>query len=250
AVVSAQEFNRRIEFDSVILSNLDGDARGGAALSIRAVVGKPIKFVGTGEKLDKFEPFHPDRMAGRILGMGDVVSLVEKAQEQFDVAQQAQMQQKMAKGAFTLTDFMAQMQQMKKLGPMNEVLKMIPGIGGQLKQMDIPDDALGGMEAIIHSMTEVERENPKIVDGSRRRRIARGSGTEAEDVSGLVKSFSQMQAVMKQMAGMGMMDRMRFAKQMGQMDLAGGKMPGLKMKQRSKRLSKKDRTRKKAKRRR
>jgi signal recognition particle subunit SRP54 len=245
AVNSAKAFNERLELDGVILTKFDSDARGGAALSVKAVTGKPIKFIGVGEKLDRLEEFHPDRMAGRILGMGDVVSLVEKAQQQFDVEQQVKMQQKMAKGSFSLADFMGQMQQMKKLGPMKEVLKMIPGLGSQLKHMEIEDDALVGMEAIIQSMTPSEREDPKVVDGSRRRRIARGAGVAPEDVSGLVKQFTQVQHLMKQMAGMGMMDRMRMAKQMGQMDLMGGKMPNLKMKQRSKRLTKKEREKKK-----
>ncbi|MFW6146632.1 MAG: signal recognition particle protein [Planctomycetota bacterium] len=250
AVNSAKEFNERLELDGVILTKFDSDARGGAALSVKAVTGKPIKFIGVGEKLDKLEEFHPDRMAGRILGMGDVVSLVEKAQQEFDVEQQAKMQAKMAKGAFSLTDFLSQMQQLKKLGPMKDVLKMIPGLGSQMGEMDMPDNALGPMEAIIHSMTPEERTNPAIIDGSRRRRIARGSGTQPEDVSGLLKSFTQMQGMMKQMAGMGMRDRMRMAQQMGQMDMAGGGMPRLKTKQRSKRLSKKERQKRKKKRKR
>jgi signal recognition particle subunit SRP54 len=184
-------------------------------------------------------------MAGRILGMGDVVTLVEKAQQQFDVEQQAAMQAKMAKGTFTLSDFMGQMQQMKKLGPMKEVLKMIPGLGSQMANMQIPDDAMSSMEAVIHSMTPAERDDPDQIDGSRRRRIARGSGTQVEDVSGLVKSFNQMRHMMKQMAGMGMMDRMKMAKQLGQMDMMGGRMPNMKVKQRSKRLTKKEREKKK-----
>jgi len=249
AVNSAREFNERLELDGVILTKFDSDARGGAALSVKSVTGKPIKFIGVGEKLDNLEEFHPDRMAGRILGMGDVVTLVEKAQEQFDVEQQAKMQAKMAKGRFTLADFLAQMQSMKKLGPMKDVLKMIPGMGGQMAALDMPDDALSSMEAVIHSMTPGERDDPAVIDGSRRRRIARGSGTQPEDVSGLVKSFTQMQHVMKQMAGMGMRDRMSFAKQIGQMDLAGGRMPNLKVKQRSKRLTKKQRSKKKKRRR-
>ena len=250
AVNSAHQFNERLELDGVILTKFDSDARGGAALSVKAVTGKPIKFIGVGEKLDRLEEFHADRMAGRILGMGDVVTLVEKAQKEFDVEQQVKLQQKMAKGSFTLEDFLGQMQQMKKLGSMKDVLKMLPGMGSQLSQMDIPDDAMVPMEAIIHSMTADERSDPKSIDGSRRRRIARGSGTAPEDVSGLVKTFSQMQHMMKQMAGMGMMDRMRFAKQMGQMDLMGGRMPNLKMKQRSKRLTAKERAERKKKRRR
>jgi signal recognition particle subunit SRP54 len=245
AVNSAGEFNKRLDLDGVILTKFDSDARGGAALSVKAVTGKPIKFIGVGEKLDRLEEFHPDRMAGRILGMGDVVTLVEKAQQQFDVEQQAAMQAKMAKGTFTLSDFMGQMQQMKKLGPMKEVLKMIPGLGSQMANMQIPDDAMSSMEAVIHSMTPAERDDPDQIDGSRRRRIARGSGTQVEDVSGLVKSFNQMRHMMKQMAGMGMMDRMKMAKQLGQMDMMGGRMPNMKVKQRSKRLTKKEREKKK-----
>ena len=248
AVDSAKAFNERLELDGVILTKFDSDARGGAALSVKAITGKPIKFIGVGEKLDKLEEFHPDRMAGRILGMGDVVTLVEKVQQEFDQTQQLQMQEKMAKGRLTLTDFMGQMQQMKKLGPMKEVLKMLPGMGSQLANVDIPDDAMDGMQAIIQSMTLPEREDPSVIDGSRRRRIARGSGTQPEDVSGLIKSFTQMQHMMKMMAGMGMIDRMRFAKQLGQMDMMGAKMPNFKVKQRSKRLTKKERDKKKKKR--
>jgi signal recognition particle subunit SRP54 len=248
AVNSAKEFNDRLELDGVILTKFDSDARGGAALSVKAVTGKPIKFIGVGEKLDAIEEFHPDRMAGRILGMGDVVSLVEKAQDQFDAEQQQKMQEKMAKGKFTLTDFLSQMQQMKKMGPMKEVLKLLPGVGSQLKNVDIPDNALGQMEAVINSMTAEERENPKVVNGSRRRRIARGSGTQTEDVSGLIKNFNQMQGLMQQMAGMGAMQRMRFASQIGQMDMAGGGIPNLKKKKRSKRLSKKEKAKRRRKR--
>ncbi len=175
-----------------------------------------------------------------------MVTLVEKAQQEFDLDQQEKLQAKMAKGQFTLADFVAQMQQMKKLGPMKEILKLIPGLGSQVGQIDMPEDALSQMEAIIHSMTPAERENPKTIDGSRRRRIARGSGSSPEDVSGLVKNFTQMQHMMQQMAGMGPMDRMRMARQMGQMDMAGG-MPNMKMRQRSKRLTKKERAKKKRK---
>jgi len=249
AVNSAREFNERLELDGVILTKFDSDARGGAALSVKAVTGKPIKFIGVGEKLDKLEPFHPDRMAGRILGMGDVVSLVEKAQQQFDAAQAVKMQEKMAKGRFTLTDFLAQIKQMQKLGPLKEVLKLMPGMSEQMAAMQMDGDELAGMEAIIHSMTPAEREDPSIIEASRRRRIARGSGAEPQDVSGMVKSFTMVSGMMKQMAGMGVRDRAAFAKQMGQMGMSGA-MPRFKVKQRSHRLTKKERARLKKKKRR
>jgi len=249
AVNSAKEFNDRLELDGVILTKFDSDARGGAALSVKAVTGKPIKFIGVGEKLDRLEEFHPDRMAGRILGMGDVVTLVEKAQEQFDSDQAAKLQAKMAKGTLSLEDFLGQMKQMKKMGPMKEVLKLLPGVGSQLKSIDFDEAELDRMEAIINSMTRTERSDPSIVDGSRRRRIARGSGTDTQDVSGLVKSFTQAAGMMKQMAGMGMRERMNFAKQMGSMDLFGAG-PTFKTKQRSKRLTKKQREKRKKRRRR
>ena len=249
AVNSAKEFNERLELDGVILTKFDSDARGGAALSIKAVTGKPIKFIGVGEKLDALEEFHPDRLAGRILNMGDMLSLVEKAQEQFDAEAAAELQAKMAKGALTLDDFLAQMKQMRKMGPVKEILKLMPGVGSQLKHMDIDDREIDRMEAIINSMTTAEKTEPKLVDASRRRRIARGSGTEPQDVSGLVKSFDMAANMMKQMAGMGLRDRMQFAKQMGSMDLFGS-APQLKMKQRSKRLTKKQRQKRKKKRRR
>ncbi len=249
AVNSAKEFNDRLELDGVILTKFDSDARGGAALSVKAVTSKPIKFIGVGEKLDRLEEFHPDRMAGRILGMGDVVTLVEKAQEQFDADQAVKLQAKMAKGTLSLEDFLGQMKQMKKMGPMKEVLKLLPGVGSQLKSIDFDEAELDRMEAIINSMTRTERSDPSIVDGSRRRRIARGSGTESQDVSGLIKSFDMSANMLKQMAGMGMRDRMQFAKQMGSMDLFGAG-PKFKIKQRSKRLTKKARLKKKKKRRR
>jgi len=233
----------------VILTKFDSDARGGAALSVKAVTGKPIKFIGVGEKLEKLEPFHPDRMAVRILGMGDVVSLVEKAQEQFDAAQAAKLQEKMAKGKFTLTDFLAQIKQMQKLGPIKEVLKLMPGMGDQMAAMQMDGDELEAMEAVIQSMTPAERQDPSMIEASRRRRIAHGSGTEPQDVSGLVKSFTMVAGMMKQMAGMGAKDRVQFAKQMGQVGMAGG-MPRFKVKQRSHRLTKKERARLKKKKRR
>ncbi|MBS3734869.1 MAG: signal recognition particle protein [Phycisphaerae bacterium] len=247
AVTSAKEFNERLELDGVILTKFDSDARGGAALSVKEVTGKPIKFLGVGEKLDALEAFHPDRMASRILGMGDVVSLVEKAQQQFDEDQAAKMQEKMAKGRFTLTDFMGQMKRMQKMGPMKDILKMMPGMGSQADAMGFDGAEFARMEAIINSMTPVEREDPEVIEASRRRRIARGSGTEPQDVSGLVKSFNMASGMMKQMAGMGMRDRMKFAQQMGQVGMAGG-MPKFKVKQRSKRMSKKQRNKRRKKR--
>jgi signal recognition particle subunit SRP54 len=235
AVNSAKEFNEQLELDGVILTKLDGDARGGAALSIKAVTGKPIKFIGIGEKLDNLEAFHPDRMAGRILGMGDVVSLVEKAQDQFSVEEARKMQEKMSKGELTFDDFLKQMQSMKKMGGVKDLMKLVPGMGGAMAGMDIDDKEITRIEAIVHSMTKEERRDPDIIDGSRRRRIARGSGTDATDVSGLVKTFNQTRQMMKAMSGLGMMGRMKAMKQLGNMDMFGGKMPGLKIKQRSKR---------------
>ena len=248
AVNSAREFNERLELDGVILTKFDSDARGGAALSVKAVTGKPIKFIGVGEKLSDLEEFHPDRMAGRILGMGDIVSLVEKAQGEFDAEQAAAMQEKMAKGKFTLTDFLGQMKQMQKLGSMKQILKMIPGMGGQLDAMQMDGDEMRHMEAIILSMTPSEREDPGVIEASRRRRIAKGAGQESQDVSGLIKSFTQAAGMMKQMAGMGTRDRMKMAQNMGQMGMAGG-FPG-KVKQRSKRLTAKQRANRKKKKRR
>ncbi len=249
AVNSAKEFNERLELDGVILTKFDSDARGGAALSVKAVTGKPIKFLGVGEKLDNIEEFHPDRMAGRILGMGDVVTLVEKAQQQFDSEQAAKLQEKMAKGKFTLTDFLGQMKQMQKLGSMKDVLKMLPGVGGQVDAMGMQGDEIERMEAIILSMTHDERKDPSIVEASRRRRIARGSGSEVQDVSGMIKSFGMAAGMMQQMSGMGMRDRMKFAQQMGQAGMMGG-TPRFKVKQRSRRLTKKDRAKRKKKRKR
>ncbi len=197
AVNSAKEFNSRLELDGIILTKLDGDARGGAALSIKAVTGKPIKFIGVGEKLDKLEEFHPDRMAGRILGMGDIVTLVEKAQEQFDAEEAIKLQQKMAKGSFGFDDFLKQIQAVKKMGGMKDMLKMMPGMGSQLEDMDFDEAELKHIEGIVHSMTAAERRSPDIIDSSRRRRIAAGSGTQPNDVSGLVKTFERSRDMMK-----------------------------------------------------
>jgi len=201
AVNSAKEFNERLELDGVILTKLDGDARGGAALSVKAVTGKPIKFIGVGEKLDKLEEFHPDRMASRILGMGDMVTLVEKAQEQFDVDEAAKLQKKMAKGSFGFDDFLKQMQAVKKMGGMKDMLKLMPGMGSQLKDLDLDGSEIGQMEAIVHSMTLRERRQPDLIDSSRRRRIAGGAGVQPHDVSGLVKTFMRSRDMMKALSG-------------------------------------------------
>jgi signal recognition particle subunit SRP54 len=201
AVNSAKEFNERLELDGVILTKLDGDARGGAALSVKAVTGKPIKFVGIGEKLEKLEEFHPDRMASRILGMGDVVTLVEKAQEHFEVEEAEKMQKKMAKGSFGFDDFLKQMQAVKKMGGIKDMMKMMPGMGGQLKDVDLDGVELKQTEAIVYSMTPAERREPDIIDSSRRRRIAAGAGVEVNDVSGLVKTFKRSRDMMKAISG-------------------------------------------------
>jgi len=201
AVNSAKEFNERLELDGVILTKLDGDARGGAALSVKAVTGKPIKFIGVGEKLDKLEEFHPDRMAGRILGMGDVVTLVEKAQEQFNAEEAMKLQKKMAKGSFGFDDFLKQMQAVKNMGGMKSMLKMMPGIGGQIDDMDLDDKSINRMEGIIHSMTLAERRDPDVIDSARRRRIAAGAGVQPNDVSSLVKTFTRSRDMMKALSG-------------------------------------------------
>jgi len=233
AVKSAGEFNSRLELDGVILTKLDGDARGGAALSVKAVTGKPIKFIGVGEKLDKIEEFHPDRMAGRILGMGDVVTLVEKAQEQFDAEEAEKLQKKMLKGSFGFDDFLKQMQAVKKMGGMGSMLKMLPGMGSQLGNMDIDDDEIGKMEGIVHSMTLRERREPDIIDASRRRRIAKGCGREVQDVAGLVKTFRRSRDMIKSISG-GAMGGMKSLLS-GKMDMFGAMGEQRKIKQRSKR---------------
>ena len=197
AVNTAKEFNDRLDFDGVVLTKLDGDTRGGAALSIRTVVTKPIKFVGTGEKLDALDLFHPSRMADRILGMGDIVSLVEKAQAQFDEKQALEIQRKLARNQFNFNDFLAQIQQIKKMGNLKDLASMIPGVGKAIKDIDIDDNAFKGIEAIIHSMTPQERANPEIINGSRRQRIARGSGTTIQEVNRLLKQFEETRKMMK-----------------------------------------------------
>ncbi|MGD9930195.1 MAG: signal recognition particle protein [Mangrovibacterium sp.] len=197
AVNTAKEFNDRLDFDGVVLTKLDGDTRGGAALSIRSVVNKPIKFVGTGEKLDALDVFYPERMADRILGMGDIVSLVERAQEQFDAEQARQLQKKLAKNQFSFNDFLSQIQQIKKMGNLKDLAGMIPGMGKALKDIDIDDDAFKHIEAIIHSMTPMEREDPAVLNGTRRKRIADGSGTNIQEVNRLIKQFDETRKMMR-----------------------------------------------------
>ncbi|MGD1981175.1 MAG: signal recognition particle protein [Flavobacteriales bacterium] len=213
AVNTAKAFNDVLDFDGVILTKLDGDTRGGAALTIKSVVNKPIKFVGMGEKMDALDVFHPDRMADRILGMGDVVSLVEKAQEQFDEAEARKMSKKIATDSFGFDDFMNQIQQIKKMGNMKDLMAMIPGMGKALKNVDIDDDAFKHIEAMINSMTLDERQNPDIINGSRRKRIANGSGRTVQDVNALLKQFTDMRKMMKMMQSgggkRGMMNMMR-----------------------------------------
>jgi len=199
AVNTAKEFNDRLDFDGVILTKLDGDTRGGAAISIRSVVNKPIKFVGTGEKMDALDVFHPQRMADRILGMGDIRSLVERAQEQFDEEESRKLQKKIAKNTFNFNDFLAQIQQIKKMGNIKELASMIPGLGKAIKDIDIDDNAFKSIEAIIHSMTPAERENPDIINGSRRKRIADGSGTSVAEVNRILKQFEDTKKVMHTM---------------------------------------------------
>lgn len=202
AVNTAKAFNDRIDFDGVVLTKLDGDTRGGAALSIRTVVTKPIKFVGTGEKLDAIDQFHPARMADRILGMGDIVSLVERAQQQYDEKAAEELRRKIVKNQFNFNDFLAQIQQVKKMGNLKELASMIPGVGKAIKDIEFDDNVFKGIEAIIYSMTAKERENPDIIDRSRRQRIARGSGTKIEDVNRLLKQFDQTRKAMKAVSGM------------------------------------------------
>jgi signal recognition particle subunit SRP54 len=203
AVNTAKAFNERINFDGVVLTKLDGDTRGGAALSIRYTVEKPIKFVSTGEKVETLDVFHPERMAQRILGMGDITSFVERAQQQFDEKNAAELQKKIAKNQFNFNDFLTQLNQIKKMGNIKDLLGMIPGMGKALKGIDITDDAFVKVEAIIFSMTPYERENPKTMDGSRRKRIAGGSGNSVQEVNQFLKQFEQMSKMMKKMQGMG-----------------------------------------------
>ena len=217
AVNTAKEFNERLDFDGVVLTKLDGDTRGGAALSIRTVVNKPIKFVGTGEKMEAIDPFHPSRMADRILGMVDIVSLVERAQEQYDEEEAKRLQKKIAKNQFDFNDFMNQIQQIKKMGNLKDLASMIPGVGKAIKDIDIDDNAFKGIEAIIQSMTPRERTNPEILNGSRRQRIAKGSGTSLQEVNRLIKQFDQTRKMMKMVTSSNM------GKMMGRMP----KLPGM-----------------------
>ena len=220
AVNTAKEFNDRLDFDGVVLTKLDGDTRGGAALSIRTVVTKPIKFVGTGEKMEAIDVFHPSRMADRILGMGDIVSLVERAQEQFDEEEAKKLQKKIQKNKFDLNDFLGQIEQIKKMGNLKDLASMIPGVGKAIKDVDIDDNAFKGIEAIIKSMTPKERTNPEILNQSRRQRIAKGSGTNLQEVNRLIKQFDQTRKMMKMVTGTNMA---RMAGMMGKMK----GMPGM-----------------------
>ena len=208
AVNTAKEFNSRLDFDGVVLTKLDGDTRGGAALSIRSVVNKPIKFVGTGEKMEALDVFHPSRMADRILGMGDIVSLVERAQEQYDEEEARKLQRKIQKNQFDFNDFLAQLQQIKKMGNIKDLAAMIPGVGKAIKDVEVDDRAILGVEAIILSMTPYERQHPEVLNGSRKERIAKGSGKTVQDVNRLIKQFDQTRKMMKMVSGGGMRQMM------------------------------------------
>ena len=216
AVNTAKEFNERLEINGVILTKLDGDTRGGAALSIRSVVTKPIKFIGTGEKMEALDVFHPERMADRILGMGDVVSLVERAQEQFDLEEAKKLEKKIRKNQFDFNDFLNQIQQIKKMGNIKDLAAMIPGVGKAIKDVEIGDDPFKNIEAIIYSMTPKERQHPEILNQSRRNRIAKGSGTNVQEVNKLIKQFDQTRKMMKMVSGMGPAKMAQMAKMMKQ----------------------------------
>ncbi len=231
AVNSAKAFNDQLELDGVILTKFDSDTRGGAALSVKSVTGKPIRFIGVGEKLDNLEEFHADRIAGRILGMGDIVSLVEKAQEQVSEEEALALQEKMAKGQLTMEDFLKQLKQLRRMGSMKSLLGMLPGVGKALKDIDLDDKQIDRTEAIINSMTRRERQDVDLLNNSRRRRISRGSGTDQKDVSQLVKGFEMISTMSKQMAGMGAMNQLSAMKNMasaGGVPGRGGMMPGRK----------------------
>ena len=222
AVATAKAFNERLELDGLVLTKFDSDTRGGAALSAKRITGKPIKFIGVGEKLDALEPFHPDRVAGRILGAGDMLSLVEKAQEQYGAEESARLEKRMAKGQLSLDDFLGHLRKVQKMGSMRELIKKIPGLGGEIPDSEIDEQELTRFEAIILSMTPKERANPGIIDLSRRRRIARGSGAEPQDVNSLVKAFGQMRDAMKLMAGKSLTERMKLSTQLSQAMAGGG----------------------------
>lgn len=245
AVNSAKEFNEQLELDGVILTKTDSDTRGGAALSVKAVTGKPLKFVGTGETMDGLEEFHPERMAGRILGMGDIISLVEKAQEQVSEEEAEKLQEKMAAGKMTMDDFLKQLRSVRKMGSMKSLMGMLPGIGKQMKDVDLDDNELNRTEAIIQSMTKDERKDIDLLDNSRRRRISKGSSTEQKDISQLVKGFKMVSDMTKQMSSMSGLQRLRAMGSMGDKAMAsmGGGGGGMKVKSRSKR-KKKDRKKK------
>lgn len=231
AVNSAKAFNEQLELDGVILTKFDSDTRGGAALSVKTIIGKPIKFIGVGEKLDALEEFHPERIAQRMLGMGDILTLVEKAQAEFDEVKAAKLQEKMAKATFTLDDFLEQMKSVRKMGPLKQIMGLLPGIGSALKGLEMPEEELNKTEAIIQSMTRKEREHPENMDGSRRRRVGRGAGVRQEDVAHLIKGFMAARDMAKKMSGLSMGARVKMAQSMGQFDLTklapGGQMPKL-----------------------
>jgi len=239
AVNSAKAFNDELELDGVILTKFDSDTRGGAALSVKQITGKPIKFMGTGEQIDALEPFHPDRISSRILGMGDVVSLVEKAQEQVSAEEAEALQEKMAKGQLTMDDFLNQLRSMRRMGSMKSLLGMMPGIGNQIKDLDIDDHQIDRTEATIKSMTPAERTDVDLLDNSRRRRISKGSGTTTNDVGQLVRGFTMVSQMAQQMSGMGMVERMRAMSGLGKVDMSslglrGSGAPQMQSKPRSK----------------
>jgi signal recognition particle subunit SRP54 len=232
AVNSAKAFNDQLELDGVILTKFDSDTRGGAALSVKHVTGKPIKFIGTGEHLDALEAFHPDRISSRILGMGDVVSLVEKAQEQVSADEALELQEKMAKGTLTMDDFLSQLRSLRRMGSIKSVLGMMPGIGNQIKDLDVDDKQINQTEAVIKSMTPRERKSPDVLDNSRRRRVARGSGSSTQDVGQLVKGFNAVSQMARQMAGLGMVERVKAMTGLSKLDMStlgtrGGGVPKL-----------------------
>ena len=214
AVNTAKAFNDRLDFDGVVLTKLDGDTRGGAALTIKSIVNKPIKFIGIGEKIEAIDVFYPDRMADRILGMGDIISLVERAQDQFDEKEAQKLQKKIARNEFNFNDFLSQIKQIKKMGNIKDLMGMIPGMGKAIRNLDVDDDAFKGIEAIIHSMTHEERENPKVLNGSRRKRIAHGSGSDIQEVNRLIKQFEETSKMMRMMSKGGGRNMMQMMKNM------------------------------------
>jgi signal recognition particle subunit SRP54 len=240
AVTSAKAFNEQLELDGVILTKFDSDTRGGAALSVKTITGKPIKFLGVGEKLQALEEFHPDRIAQRMLGMGDILTLVEKAQSEFDEKESNRLQKQIEKGKFTLDDFLNQMRTVRKMGPLKQLMGLLPGVGSMLKDVQIPEEELNKTEAIIMSMNKKERENPDVIDGSRRRRIARGSGAQPEEVARLIKGFSVARDMAKRMSGLSMGNKAKMAQAMGMLDpskLGPGAAGLLNQKNRSTRLT-------------